>query len=238
MSAIFTDPFTYWIGIDTDAKVTPAELDEFNRFYDDVHVPEVLDANPGVTGVTRFELDRPDPRGDFGPRWLAAYHLNGSDAVDGYLRRNGPDATDRPAYTAGPGPWATMTPRWRMIWERKVVLDANGQSNDQPKTVMFIGMNPMADASQPQVEEFNTFYNETHLDEVLEWGRFDCATRFELHTGLLHPGDGPPRYCATYEIAGANPWEEGGAGRSAEFSSGPPAWEGRDTLWRLVYRLR
>lgn len=238
MSAMFTAPFTYWIGIDTDANATAAELDEFNRFYDEVHVPEVLEANRGMVGFSRFELDRPDPRGDFGPRWLAAYHLADEEAVEHYLRRNGPEATDRPAYTAGPDLWTTMSRRWRMIWERKVVLNAAGRSGEPPQTMMLIGMNPMAGATDAQISDFNQFYNDTHLDEVLEWGRFDCATRFELHTGLAHPGQGPPRYCATYEIAGPNPWEDGGAGPSGRYSSGPEAWEGRDTLWRLVYRLR
>lgn len=238
MSALFTSPFTYWIGIDTADDATAAQVDEFNRFYDEVHVPEVLEANQGVTGVTRFELDRPDPRGDRGPRWLAAYHLADQDAVDAYLRRNGPDATDRPDYTVGPDLWTTMRPRWRLIWERTVVLEASGRQAASPRTMMLIGMNPMEGATDAQVDAFNEFYNETHLDEVLDWGRFDSATRFELHTGLLHPDDGPPRYCAAYEIAGPNPFEEGGAGPSAGFSSGPEAWEGRDTLWRLVYRRR
>ncbi len=238
MSALFTAPYTYWIGIDTDAEAAESEVDEFNRFYDEVHVPEVLEANPGMTGVSRFELDRPDPRNDFGPRWLAAYQLADEKAAEGYLRRNSPGATDQPVYTDGPDLWTTMHRRWRMIWERRFVMEVADRSGEPPRSVMLIGMNPMAGASEEQIDAFNQFYNETHLGEVLDWGRFDCATRFELRTGLLHPGDGPPRYCAAYEIAGPNPWEDGGSSAPAQRSPGPKAWEGRDTLWRLVYRVR
>ena len=237
MSVIFTGATTYWVGIDTSPEATEAELVDFDRFYHEVHVPEVLEANPGMVGVTRFELERPDPRGDFGPRWLAAYQLADQAAADDYIRRNARDSPDRPIYSAGPAAWSTMSLRWRMVWRRTVSLAGADPSSEAPTSVMLIGMNPMAGATQHQVDDFNRFYNETHLGEVLDWGGFDSATRFELHAGLLHPGDGAPRYCAAYETAGPYPGAEGGAAAPAEFSSGPAAWEGRDTLWRLIYRV-
>jgi hypothetical protein len=237
LTTIFTSPFLYWVGIETDPSATEDQLVEFNRFYDEVHVPEVLAANDGMTGVTRFELVRQDPRGPHGPRWLASYQLADEAAAARYLERNGPGASDRPVYSSGPQAWQTMTVTWRMIWRHAVARPNPGGTGQPPVNLMLIGMNPMAGATDAQVDDFNHFYTETHLDEVLEWGGFDHATRFELDTGLAHPGDGPPRYCATYEVAGPHPFDEQNPRPRVEFSSGPDAWEGRDTLWRLIYRV-
>ena len=61
-----------------------------------------------------------------------------------------------------------------------------------------------------------------------------------LQREFLHPAPGAPRYLAVYEAddaslkrradRAANP------GGYAALSSGPPAWETHDTLWRLWYR--
>jgi len=53
--------------------------DEFNRWYDDVHVPEVI-ATPGFTGASRFRLATPGVENpEF--RYLAIYEIETDDAA-------------------------------------------------------------------------------------------------------------------------------------------------------------
>ncbi|HPG27254.1 MAG: hypothetical protein H6748_14015 [Spirochaetaceae bacterium] len=61
----------------TDAS----RLEEFNRWYDEIHVHEVLEV-PGVVAATRYELDEDQmmPGDDgFGRRFLVVYELESED---------------------------------------------------------------------------------------------------------------------------------------------------------------
>jgi hypothetical protein len=55
----------------------PAEghKEEFNRWYDEVHVPELL-AIPGVVSAQRFELPTPEGAPSPAHAYLAVYKLN------------------------------------------------------------------------------------------------------------------------------------------------------------------
>ena len=58
----------------------PAREDEFNRWYDDVHIPDVLKA-PHIVGATRYRLSGPPPRNGGEPHatYLAIYQLDTDD---------------------------------------------------------------------------------------------------------------------------------------------------------------
>ena len=77
----FSSPFMYWVGMNIAPDTDAAALAEFNTFYSKTHVPEVLASNPGFVRGWRYELLQPDPRGDFGPRWLAVYEMDGEAAA-------------------------------------------------------------------------------------------------------------------------------------------------------------
>jgi hypothetical protein len=69
---------------------------EFNRWYDGVHVPQVL-TMPGFLTGQRFRLIGDDPA--FGPRYLAVYEIE-SDDIAGTLRTirdTAPTRTKSPA---------------------------------------------------------------------------------------------------------------------------------------------
>ena len=233
MTKLFEAPYCYWIGLDTPTGA-PADVEAFNEFYDNVHVPEVLAANEGMIAASRFELVRPDPRGDFGPRWLAVYELADDHAATEYVRRNSRGAADRPDYSAGPQLWQDMTPRWRVIWKRTVEV---GEASRHDCQLLFtVGMSVPESTSPGDLAQFNEFYNSVHLSEVMRWGGFARACRFALHESLLHPQPGAPMFCATYESAGAAPFESSASAPAPAFTDGPPAWEARDTRWRLMYR--
>jgi hypothetical protein len=55
---------------------TPGREDEFNQWYENVHVPEVLSL-PGYISGQRFRLVAADPFE--GPRYLAVYEIESDD---------------------------------------------------------------------------------------------------------------------------------------------------------------
>ena len=101
----FSYPFMYLVGMNTAPDTDAAALAEFSEFYSKVHVPEVLANNPGFVRGSRYELLQPDPRGDFGPRWLAIYEMDGEAAARTYAQRNDGPPEGRPTYTPGPAAW-------------------------------------------------------------------------------------------------------------------------------------
>jgi hypothetical protein len=121
-----------------------------------------------------------------------------------------------------------------MLWRQ---ISVTGSSDGPPESIFMVGMNVPADTDANGLAEFNTFYTETHVPEVMAGGGYDRATRWELYRDLVHPAPGCPRFCAIYEADAAA--TEGRAERASgrgPLSSGPPTWEQHDTIWRLVYR--
>ena len=98
-------------------------------------------------------------------------------------------------------------------------------------------MNAPADADADDLAEFNAFYTDTPVPEVMAYGGYARATRFELYREYAHPAPGSPRFCAIYEAdAAATAERERRRAERGPLSSGPPVWANHDTVWRLVYR--
>ncbi len=229
-------PFMYWVGMDTDPRTTPEELAEFNRFYSTTHVHEVVAAHPGFVSASRYELLDADPRGGVhgGPRWLAMYGMHDEQAAQQYLKDNERPWLHRRKYSPWPRARRRARTVWRMIWRQ---IADTGQTDRAPESVFIVGMNVPADTDDADLAEFNTFYTQTHLPEVMATGGYTRGTRVELYRAFNHPEPGCPRFCAIYE-ADAAATESRATRRvvSATYSPGPPTWEKRDALWRLVYR--
>lgn len=231
-------PYMYWVGMNTQPDTSEAELAKFNDFYSHTHMPEVLAANPGFIRGTRYELLDPDPRGNFGPRWLAIYEIDGKQAAETYIARNDGPPEGRPSYSPGPSAWQNYEGWWRMIWHRLVPEHGELGAGGAPY-LYFVAMNVPPDTDAQGLQEFNDFYTNIHVPEVVDISAFRSGTRYELYREFRHPEPGCPRFLAVYEADDksrqrmaerrANP---GGA----TLSSGPPSWEAHDTLWRLWYR--
>lgn len=240
MQQAFAYPFMYWVGMQTPPETSPAALEEFSKFYSTVHAPEVLAHNPGFVRATRYELLYPDPRGDWGPRWLAVYEMDGEAAARAYAARNDGPPEGRPRYTPGPAAWQQAQSVWRMIWRQ---LTAVGTASQAPETIYLVGMNVPPDTDAAGLAAFNAFYTDVHVPEVMERSGYVRGTRVELYRAFRHPQPGCPRFCAIYEAdeatARANQQYRSQPDAQAArrpLSSGPPTWEKHDTLWRLVYR--
>jgi hypothetical protein len=233
MDTTFTSPLMYWVGIDTPGA-SDAQLAEFNSFYDDFHLPEVVAGNQGFVRAHRYELQRPDSRGDLGPRWLAVYEMADDAAAAAYLAQNAGAPTQRPSYTPLPDAWRAIAKiRWRIIWRQ--IAEA-GSLEEPPYSIFLVGIDPPAGADDAAIAEFNDFYTGTHLPEVMAAAGFGRGTRYERERALAHPEPGCPRYLADYEAdqtvgkeLEANPPVFSG------MTPGPPVWEQHVTPWRLVY---
>jgi hypothetical protein len=225
--------------MNTQPDSSADELAEFNDFYSNIHVPEVVNGNPGFVRATRYELSGPDPRGDLGPHWLAVYEMDSEGAAQGYSARNDGPPEDRPAYTPGPSAWQRYEGWWRLLWRR--VAPAEGELSPKAAPYLyFVAMNVPPDTDAQGLAEFNEFYTNTHVPEVVAANRFLSGARYELYRALLHPDPGAPRFLAVYEAdegsLAAQAERRDNAGAYPALSSGPPAWEAHDTLWRLQYR--
>lgn len=227
---VFASSLQYWIGIDTDPDASSADLEAFNKFYDEIHVHEVMDRN-GFVQAARYRLEVPDSRGDLGPMWLACYGFADEAAAEQYLQRESGTAQRRGDYTPGPELWRSMSARWRLLWRP---VFAVGDRHQTPDRIFVVGIDPAPGCSPTELEEFDTFYRETHVPEVVEYCGFAAGTRLDLHEALLHPDPpGCPRFSAVYEGALPPP----GTVSLDQYSSGPPSWEQRVTKWRLCYQL-
>jgi hypothetical protein len=63
----------------------PSREDEFNKWYDDTHIPDVL-STPGVIQGTRYI--NTDPEGNKRPKYLAVYEIE-TDDIDEFDRELG-----------------------------------------------------------------------------------------------------------------------------------------------------
>ena len=233
MDATFTSPFMYWVGMDTPGA-TEAQLAEFNGFYSDVHCEEVVAMNPGFVRAHRYELVTPDPRGDFGPRWLAVYEMADEQAARTYMARNDGPAEGRPNYTPVPDAWrATATSRWRIIWRQ--IAEA-GSLEEAPYSIFLVGIDPPESAADEDVKEFNDFYTNIHLPEVMAASNYGRGTRYELARAFVHPQPGCPRYLANYETDELTGKQlEANPPGPRSLSVGPEVWQQHTTPWRLIY---
>ncbi len=105
----------YLLGVDPPPRLTPGELDAFNDFYTDVHLPEVAERRHALRAA-RYELVealRPPYTG--APRFLAVYEVDEESAS---VRRH-----VGPPYTKGPDVWQRHKTPWRLWYRRLVAAD-------------------------------------------------------------------------------------------------------------------
>jgi hypothetical protein len=101
----------YLLGVNPPAGATDEELDAFNEFYTNVHLPEVAERRHALRAV-RYELVRevrPPYKG--APRFLAVYEVDEQAASN--RRHTGPP------YATGPEVWQRHTTPWR-LWYRRL----------------------------------------------------------------------------------------------------------------------
>ncbi|MBI4297466.1 MAG: hypothetical protein HY676_02920 [Chloroflexi bacterium] len=88
-------PILFLVGI---AYKDPAQETEFNRWYEEIHIPEVRRAIPGMTKVTRYKATDRE-----GPQFLAIYELRDEKVLQDFLSlRERQQRGEIHAFTPGP----------------------------------------------------------------------------------------------------------------------------------------
>lgn len=230
--------FMYWVGMNTAPDLSADDEKQFTDFYSQVHMREVVSLNPGFFRATRYELLHPDPRNNHGPRWLVVYEMESEDAARGYIERdeNGTKQAFTPGLKVGR---SVPEGKWRLMWRRLTPRDGEMGAGGA-EYISLIGMSVAPGTDEAGVKEFNDFYTDTHIPEVVANGQWQRGTRYDLYHAFVHDGADAPEYLALYE--GDEVAMETRARRLAnpaaapKSSAGPPAWDARDTVWRLTYR--
>ena len=221
--------FEYWVGLHPIDVLQPADMEELNEWYDTVHVPEVVDRNPGFTRGRRWQLVDPEPSGSRAPFWLAVYDIADQGNADGYLQRAAAGIAVSPPFTPPPPAWKKLEVRWRLLWR---AFHSRGSCED-PQRLFLVGMDPMAGASTVERKDFDDFYSDVHVPEVMELLGFESGKRSRCHGTIAYPGDNGPEFCAAYESTDRTPMDRAGA--RGRLSEGPRAWQHRRVSWRLTY---
>jgi len=234
--------YTYWVGMDVPADTSAGDVADFNNFYSNIHRPEVIASNPGFLRGRRYELVQDDPRGPRGPRFIAAYDIESKDAAMHYIARNDGPASDRPIYSDGPAAWQQRQTKWRLMWRHLINAPSDTKVSSAPYMYL-VGMTAAAGANEAELAQFNAFYNDIHVGEVMKGYGFVSSARYQCMREFMHPAPGCPDFLAMYGIQDKAAAELFMKGRLVadpsgnSFSAGPDVWMNRDTRWRLTYRL-
>ncbi len=187
----------------------PAEVeDEFNRWYDEEHIPERLSI-PGVLNAARYKAARG------GPKYLACYELSDPDAWYSdawqYHLTNPTDWSKR----MSPGIVATVYIRnlYRLIHPADVPVET-AQAEMSP--VMLVGRMSVPAELESQ---FNDLYNYDRLPETQEIPGYIRARRFEAVMG-------EPKFITVHEMG--SPEVPDSPGWRAWGGGGSDTW--RDTV--------
>jgi hypothetical protein len=101
----------YLLGVNPPPDATDDELDVFNDFYTNVHLPEVAERRHALRAV-RYELVREaKPPYQGAPRFIAVYEVDEQAAAN--RRHKGPP------YATGPDVWQRHKTPWR-LWYRRL----------------------------------------------------------------------------------------------------------------------
>ena len=179
----------------------PGKEPEFNAWYDQHHLREVVEYGSGMVRGRRYRLSDEQRPGQEAPPWryLALYDLECDDVAD-YHR--GPWIVDRPPLVPFQGlvrpdhaAWI-YTPMGPRI-SRPGRQDDGG--DDRAERPLFLAL---TNAAAGQDEAFNAWYDQHHLREVVDrLPGFIAGQRYRLNA---HQRPGQPRspweYLAVYEL--------------------------------------
>lgn len=158
--------------------VAPEFEDEFNRWYDTEHVPQLLGV-PGFLSGLRYRAVEGKPK------YLAIYELTDEKVLKSEAFRQVRD---------NPTQWSRkIIPQFRnaqVAGFRQILSHGEGPAKDA-EFVLTVRLNTTEDHEQ----EFNAWYNEDHVPALVGVPGVYCARRY-----VAVQGD--PKYLAVYEMSG------------------------------------
>lgn len=222
-----------WITL-FEANCDPNREAEFNDWYDNVHVPDVL-ATPGYRRARRYvNREFRDGRG----KYLAAYDIETDDIAKTMQVRLARREEERKAGRGVDSRPNLVFMLWRDVLFRQIFeLAAPGNGSGKQKWINLVEQN-----NDPTREaEYHQWYNEMHIPDILKTPGFVKATRYEIR----EPRDGRGRFFAVYEIETddiaatmkerlAKREEETRAGRASASRNHLTRAVWRDVMWKLI----
>jgi hypothetical protein len=167
--------------------VVPEYEAEFNAWYDQEHIPQLL-------GVPGFVTGRRYQAVEGKPKYIALYELRDENALKSDAFR---------AVRESPTPWSQrITPQFRNTQRgvfRQIFSHGNRPVKDA-EFVLTVRLNTPADHDK----DFNAWYNEDHVPALVGVPGVYCAHRY-------HAVEGDPKYLAVYEMG------DGSATKSPEW---------------------
>ena len=162
---------------------------EYNQWYNTVHIPDVT--NPGIYGnATRY--DNPDAAGGAeSPRYFAIYETTHEKPVEAWLlNRKSPKRLGSPSFD---GIQIVSVP----VFER--IGPDPAPPNGKVTTGVLVVTSNCKDPDKE--DEFNRWYDDVHIPDVLGTGHFYTASRFRI----ANSDTAPAKFLAVYETADADP---------------------------------
>lgn len=175
--------------------IEPAVEDEFNAWYDEEHIPELL-AVPGMLTGTRYRALVGEPK------YLAIYDARDIGVFDQpefrRVRPTDPGATPRSK---------AVFPSFRNIhrgtYEHLITLPQPEPADlRRARALLLMGL----EVSPLHEEEFNDWYNLEHLPALVGTPGVVRARRFRLHPQGRRNEGSPCRYVALYDLERPEVW--------------------------------
>jgi hypothetical protein len=190
---------------------------EFNDWYNREHVPEWA-SKPGFVRAWRLRaLEHDGQEGVHHHAYYAIYELESVAAFNEAIARS---------EGAPWGPWQQYVGDYLVDWERtyyRVLCAINPQQADAPHWAI---VKTDFQGSDAQEREFNDWYDNAHLPELVSHEGFQGAWRLRVEADEGDLGPRRQRYWAVYRVSDIECFLRARASRAAR---GLPPWDG---LWR------
>lgn len=193
-----------WILVVHTRCTDPSQEKDFNDWYDNVDVPDVLSI-PGYIKAARYEgvkmAEYPeDSLKESDPKFLALYHIEIEDINQAIQdlrevsKRMDEEGRGSPLLIVEEAAsyHEIMPPYEKALAKQKPEIEK--------PSWLYVVQGVCADPSREK--EFNDWYNSLHVPDIMEAPGFLRATRYELATVLRHDkarGE-MPKFLAIYEI--------------------------------------
>ncbi|MCS7206537.1 MAG: DUF4286 family protein [Dehalococcoidia bacterium] len=171
----------------------PLKEEEFNRWYDSVHLADML-ATRLVTHPTRYRNADPLQRD---ARYLAIYEVEQENLLEKIPHEIMERFTPQWIAQGRMHPALQVVARW--MWRRIGPSFTTAKTGRAPITGLYAVQSHCANSAQER--EFNEWYNTIHVPDILSTGLFHTAYRFEA----VLPQPGQDRYLALYETDAPDP---------------------------------
>ncbi len=238
-SVEFAEPYLQMTCIDP-ATTDPVVLAQFSQYYTEVHTPDVVRNNPGIRRAYRYELDRPDARGAFGPKWLSIYEWESRHGAQVFVvRGEAPAGSWRPDYLPEPPIWSAIG-RGPNQWGRLMCnrLAESGPAQSPPAAILMEAINPPATATEAEKQAFREFFIANHGLAIGDGAAYSRVTKYELEELGTKPvpAGNRPLYLSVYEADARTVAGFSSAVRPPVAPTGPQVWQDREIAWQHLYR--